>query len=284
MAGTWISSRINIFFSAIIYAGGEYLHHLKPNLMNIFQLSILRNTGCAGGCKFCSLSLERISRQVILSESDFERAFEQAKAANARLEIVFSTVGANQLEVFNLLFEMKPVIERHQDVELAVNPGICTRRDFYSLLANHGVSRYRNNLECSSRLFRDLVPQRPLAQAEKLKSLFFAREAGLKADTGWLCGLGEQDDDIQDMLKLLEDASPDSITLNFFNPQEAASIFEYTEPSSYTGLDRMRILRNRFSSVEITLGGSYELWLGENAAGVTGADGVYVGRFLDHEK
>jgi biotin synthase len=251
--------------------------------MNILQLSILKNTGCAGGCKFCGLSVEsQVNRESILAETDFEYAFEQAKVTNARLEIVFPTVGANQLEVINLLHKMQPIIQKYQDIELSVNPGICTRPDFYSLLVKYGVSRYRNNLECSRRLFRELVPQRPLAQIEKLNSLVFAREAGLKAETGWLCGLGELEADIQDILMLLEVASPDSITLNFFDSRESAEVFEHTAPSPQIGLERMSVLRDRFSSVEITLGGAYELWLGENGKQVSGANGVYVGRFLDH--
>jgi biotin synthase len=149
-------------------------------------------------------------------------------------------------------------------------------------LAEHGVNRYRNNLESSRRLFHELVPKRPLAQDAKLESLKLARAAGLCVDTGWLCGLGEKESDIQDILSLLKLSSPDSISLNYFDPRESASIFDHTEPSQQTGLDRFQVLRARFPYVELTLGGAYELWLGTNTNEILQADGMYIGRFLDH--
>ena len=65
-------------------------------------------------------------------------------------------------------------------------------------------------------------------------------------------------------------------------PAESAEKFEHTEPSVPTGLDRFQELRKHFPELELTLGGAYELWLGENASKLSKADGVYVGRFLDH--
>jgi len=251
--------------------------------MNIVQLSLLQNAGCAGGCKFCGLSIDsEVDRKLSATETDFQNAYDRARKSNACLELVFPSVGANQREVLNTLSEMADVIRDNTDIELGINPGICTRADFYTDLAEHGVQRYRNNLESSRRLFQELVPKRPLAQDAKLESLALARAAGLSVDTGWLCGLGENEPDIQDILALLETSSPDSITLNFFDPRESAEVFEHTEPSHQTGLNRLETLRERFPQVTLTLGGAYELWLGKNAHEVSQADGVYVGRFLDH--
>lgn len=251
--------------------------------MNIVQLSLLQNSGCAGGCKFCGLSVDsEINRKVTVTREGFQKAYDRARKSDARLELVFPSVGANQHEVLALLSEMADIIHENGDIELAINPGICTRAEFYHGLAEHGVHRYRNNLESSRRLFQELVPKRSLAQDAKLQSLALARAAGLSVDTGWLCGLGEQAPDIQDVLALLERSSPDSITLNYFDPRESAVAFDYTEPSCQTGLDRFQALRARFPHIELTLGGAYELWLGADAIEVSQADGVYVGRFLDH--
>ena len=251
--------------------------------MNILQFSLLTNAGCAGGCKFCSLSIDsEANRETSTSPQDFQRAFEDAEAAGARLELVFPTVGANDRDVTNLLSDMQPIIKAFPHVELAINPGICTKRDFYDKLLEFGIHRYRNNLECSRRLFRELVPKRPLAQEVKLVSLHMAQEAGLKADTGWLCGLGENKDDIKDIVELMNIAKPDSITMNYFDPDERAEDFEYTTPSLATGLDMLNTVKHHFPETEITLGGAYELWLGENAEQHIPVSGKYVGRFLDH--
>lgn len=217
-----------------------------------------------------------------MASIEFQNAYDFARSSNARLELVFPSVGANQREVLNLLMEMARVIHDNADIELAVNPGLCTRVDFYVELVKHGVSRYRNNLESSRRLFQDLVPSRPLAQETKLELLALARTAGLSVDTGWLCGLGEKESDIEGVLELLEISSPDSITLNFFDPREAAEVFEHTEPSYRVGLDRYQTLQARFPNTELTLGGAYDLWVGADAQQILQADGVYVGRFLDH--
>ncbi|QPJ64340.1 MAG: hypothetical protein G3M78_02575 [Candidatus Nitrohelix vancouverensis] len=251
--------------------------------MNIVQLSLLQNDGCAGGCKFCGLSLNsEVERELSPSEIEFQKSFDFARSSNARLELVFPSVGTNQREVLGLLTEMSGVIQRNADVDLAINPGLCTRPEFYDQLASLGVKRYRNNLESSRRLFQDLVPSRPLAQDTKLESLTLARASGLSVDTGWLCGLGETEADIDDILELLEASTPDSITLNFFDPREAAEAFEHTQPSHQAGLDRYEALQARFPGTELTLGGAYELWMGADAQQLLKADGVYVGRFLDH--
>ncbi|NJM66095.1 MAG: hypothetical protein HC851_10725 [Acaryochloris sp. RU_4_1] len=251
--------------------------------MNIIQLTLLKNAGCAGGCKFCSLSVNsEVNRQIGASKEDFQHAYQLARQSNARLELVFPSVGANQREVINLIVERADVIRENRDIELAINPGICTQPGFYTELAQHGVNRYRNNLECSRRLFRELVPQRPLAQGDKLKSLAFAKVAGLKVDTGWLCGLGEEEADIQDIVELIHRASPDSITLNYFDPRESAETFNHTAPSRDIGLERLNQLRTAFPQAELTLGGAYEFWLGTDAIKPFRVDGVYMGRFLDH--
>lgn len=251
--------------------------------MNILQWSLLQNAGCAGGCKFCGLSVDaEIDRQVSATEVEFQATCDQARRDDARMELVFATVAADQRQVFGFLAGKGEVIAANPDVELAINPGICTRAEFYAQLAAHGIDRYRNNLETSRRLFRELVPGRPRAQDLKLESLALARVAGLKVDTGWLCGLGESDEDIADVLDLLKQSQPDSITLNFFDPRETAEAFDHTEPSVEAGRHRLSALRERFPEVEITLGGAYELWLGVGAPEIAQADGIYVGRFLDH--
>jgi biotin synthase len=250
--------------------------------MNFTQLSLLRASACAGGCQFCGLSIGSEVDRASATEADFRAAYFRAREANARLELVFPSVGADQREVLGLLRDMAEVIREYPDVELCVNPGICTRSEFFSELVALGVCRYRNNLETSRRLFRELVPGRPLAQGAKLESLALARKAGLCVDTGWLCGLGENESDTRDILALLEVSAPDSIALNFFDPRESAEAFAHTKPCNGTGLARLRVLRERFPSVEITLGGAYELWLGADASRLSQADGVYVGGFLDH--
>lgn len=217
-----------------------------------------------------------------MTEADFRAAYGRAREANARLELVFPSVGADQREVLSLLRDMAKVIRECSDVELCINPGICTRPRFFSTLAALGVRRYRNNLETSRRLFRELVPRRPLAQDAKMESLALARKAGLGVDTGWLCGLGETEADTREILALLEASAPDSIALNFFDPRESAETFEHTTPCNSTGLARLEALRERFPRVEITLGGAYELWLGVDAPRLSQIDGVYVGAFLDH--
>lgn len=251
--------------------------------MNILQWSLLRNAGCAGGCKFCGLSIDaETDREVTATEADFQATYDQARRGDARIELVFATVGADQRQVLGFLSGMTEVIAANSEVELAINPGICTKPELYAALAEARVGRYRNNLETSRRLFRELVPGRPLAQDQKLESLAMARQAGLKVDTGWLCGLGETDEDIADVFDMLEQATPDSITVNFFDPREAAETFAHTEPSPETGRQRLRALRERFPDVEITLGGAYELWLERGSVEIERADGVYIGRFLDH--
>lgn len=251
--------------------------------MNIIQLSLLKNSGCGGGCKFCGLSkTEATGRETMVTSSDFQKAFDQASATDARVELVFQTVGANVIEVMNFLLEMTEVIKRNSHIELAINPGICTRPDFFDQIANLGIKRYRNNLECSRKLFAEMVPKRPLAQDEKLKSLLLAAEAGLSVDTGWLCGLGETESDVADMLNLLEMTRPDAITLNYFDPGESAEAFAHTIPSVERGLEYIESLRGRFPKVELTLGGAYELWLGSHLNNVSNIDGLYLGTFLDH--
>lgn len=250
--------------------------------MNITQLSLLRAAACAGGCKFCGLSVDSEIGRASGTEADFRAAYGRAREANARLELVFPSAGADQGEVLGLLRNMAEVIREYPDVELCINPGICTRLEFFSAVAALGVRRYRNNLETSRRLFRELVPGRPLAQDAKLESLALARKAGLGVDTGWLCGLGENESDTREILTLLEASAPDSIALNFFDPLESAEAFEHTEPCNRTGLARLGVLRERFPHVEITLGGAYELWLGADAPRLSRADGVYIGAFLDH--
>ncbi|QNK61066.1 radical SAM protein [Pedobacter sp. PAMC26386] len=251
--------------------------------MNVIQLSLLKNSGCGGGCKFCGLSTTyEADRKTVVTESDFQKAYDQASATNSRLELVFQTVGANIIEVMNVLLEMADVIKKNAHIELAINPGICTRSDFYDQIAKLGIKRYRNNLECSRKLFSALVPKRPLAQDEKLKSILLAHDAGLSVDTGWLCGLGETEADIDDILNLMEIASPDSITLNYFDPLESAEVFAHTIPSEQQGLAYIQLLRGRFPDVELTLGGAYKLWLSSNLNSISNIDGLYLGTFLDH--
>lgn len=254
--------------------------------MNILQFSIFKNTKCAGGCKFCGLSVDSSSNRKTgpILEEDLQKAFSRARQDGARLEVVFPTVGANPKEVSSFLQRMQGVIQENSDVEIAINPGICTKSAFYENLLRLGVGRYRNNLETSTRLFAELVPNRPGAQKDKLRSLEMARSAGLSVDTGWLCGLGEQKEDIQDLIEMLKSCAPDSITINYFDYRESAEKIDFDRPDKRTAISRFKTLRSSFPNTEITLGGAYMLWLGHDFKDSVSAEGCYVGQFLDHGK
>ena len=84
------------------------------------------------------------------------------------------------------------------------------------MLKEAGVTHYHINLETSRRFFPSLVTKH--TYDEKLRTMGYARQAGLKICSGGIIGMGETAEDRIDMALELRKQGVKSIPVNILNP------------------------------------------------------------------
>lgn len=108
-------------------------------------------------------------------------------------------------------------------------------RERMDMLHDAGVTHYHINLETSPRLFPQLVKKH--TYQDKLQTMEYARQAGLRICSGGIIGMGETVEDRIDLALELRAQGVKSIPLNILNPIKGTPL-EGAEP-----LDSQDVLR-----------------------------------------
>lgn len=201
-------------------------------------LSNAKSGRCSEDCGFCSQSARfntGIPTWPLLSGDDL---FEQARAANGARAEKFCIVTATRGPTSRLCDDLCPSISRIKEAFPRLK--ICTSLGLLSdpiaaRLREAGVDRYNHNLETSERFFPRIVSTH--SWRDRAETVRIAKAHDMEACCGGIVGLGEEDEDIIDLLFALRDLDVDSIPINLFNPREGTPFGETPK------LDPMKALR-----------------------------------------
>ena len=157
------------------------------------------------------------------SSAGYHKAFTRTREEIDRAALSIESAGIRRVSIsagygnFPRVLEAVKTVKEKTGLEVLVNVGGDLGREEVELLKSAGVETVCCNLETVNReLFKRLKPDDSFKK--RLKVCEFVKEAGLKLSSGLLLGIGEDDKDRKEHLKLLKSLEVDEVPVMGFRP------------------------------------------------------------------
>ena len=186
--------------------------------------NILSGT-CQEDCKFCTQSVRYHADIERYTYKDISQIVEEAKAAKTNGALGYCLVtagkGLDDKKVDFVARAAKAVKAEVEGLNLIACNGTATKEQL-TYLKEHGIDSYNHNLETSERYYAEICQTH--AWSERYKTCENVRSVGLALCSGGIFGMGETEEDRDELLKAIASLSPESTPLNFYHPNPALPI------------------------------------------------------------
>ena len=247
--------------------------------------NILSGT-CQEDCKFCTQSVRYHADIERYSYKDISQIVEEAKAAKANGALGYCLVtagkGLDDKKVDFVARAAKAVKSEVEGLNLIACNGTANKEQLI-YLKQHGIDSYNHNLETSERYYAEICQTH--AWSERYETCESAKSVGLTLCSGGIFGMGEEEEDRDELLKAIASLSPMSTPLNFYHPNPALPIktrnIEREEALEIIAKARALLTETQLLMVA---GGRELLFNGhEKAMFQAGANAIVVGDYLTTE-
>ena len=186
--------------------------------------NILSGT-CQEDCKFCTQSVRYHADIERYNYKDISQIVKEAKDAKANGALGYCLVtagkGLDDKKVDFVARAAKAVKAEVEGLNLIACNGTANKEQLV-YLKEHGIDSYNHNLETSERYYAEICTTH--AWSERYETCENARVAGLTLCSGGIFGMGETEEDREELLKAIASLSPESTPLNFYHPNDALPI------------------------------------------------------------
>ena len=216
----WVLSEVmDIFqlpFNDLIFkAQTIHRQYFDANKVQVSTLLSIKTGACPEDCKYCPQSIHHdtgLEKEKLL---EVQRVVEEAKTAKAIGATRFC-MGAAWKHPTNrdmpYLLEMVKGVKA-LGMETCMTLGQLSQLQAYAL-ADAGLDFYNHNLDTSPEFYQQIITTR--TYSERLQTLAYVREAGIKICSGGILGMGETLRDRANLLIQLAnlDEHPESVPIN----------------------------------------------------------------------
>ncbi|OTQ28594.1 biotin synthase BioB [Gilliamella apicola] len=216
----WVLSEVmDIFqlpFNDLIFkAQTIHRQYFNANKVQVSTLLSIKTGACPEDCKYCPQSIHHdtgLEKEKLL---EVQRVIEEAKAAKAVGATRFC-MGAAWKHPTNrdmpYLLEMVKGVKA-LGMETCMTLGLLSQLQAYAL-ADAGLDFYNHNLDTSPEFYQQIITTR--TYSERLQTLAYVRQAGIKICSGGILGMGETLKDRANLLIQLAnlDQHPESVPIN----------------------------------------------------------------------
>ena len=203
-------------FNDLIYqAQTVHRQNHDPNKIQVSTLMSIKTGGCPEDCKYCSQSIKYNTdveiEKLITVDEVIAQAKEAKKSGASRFCMGAAWRNLNDSNISKIKDMVKAVKEL--ELETCLTLGMLKKEQAESLKES-GLDYYNHNLDSSEEYYSKVVSTR--TYKDRLNTLKYVRDAGIKVCTGGILGLGEEN---LDRLKLIEvlcnmDEQPESVPMN----------------------------------------------------------------------
>jgi biotin synthase len=258
--------------------------HYKGNKIHLCSIVNIKAGGCPENCRFCAQSALYQTDSPRYNMVDPEPILAAVDEANANGVAAVGLVAAwRGLEEGPMLNELCSAFEKMRDTGKTrpdASLGIIKSQKVADRLKEAGVECYNHNLETSRRFFSEVCTSH--SYEERLQTIHFLKEAGIKICSGGIIGMGETREDRCELAFSLKEVGVQVVPINILNPI-AGTPFAGNQP-----LPPMEILKTiacfRFilprQEIEIAGGRTVNLRDLQSMVFLAGASAVMVGNYL----
>ena len=203
------------FNDLIFKAQTIHRQYFDANKVQVSTLLSIKTGACPEDCKYCPQSIHHdtgLEKEKLL---EVQRVIEEAKAAKAVGATRFC-MGAAWKHPTNrdmpYLLEMVKGVKA-LGMETCMTLGLLSQLQAYAL-ADAGLDFYNHNLDTSPEFYQQIITTR--TYGERLQTLAYVRQAGIKICSGGILGMGETLKDRANLLIQLAnlDQHPESVPIN----------------------------------------------------------------------
>ena len=203
-------------FNDLIYqAQTVHRQNHDPNKIQVSTLMSIKTGGCPEDCKYCSQSIKYNTDVEIEKLLTVDEVIAQAKEAKKSGASRFCMGAAWRNLNDSNISKIKDMVKAVKELELetCLTLGMLKKEQAESLKES-GLDYYNHNLDSSEEYYSKVISTR--TYKDRLNTLKYVRDAGIKVCTGGILGLGEEN---LDRLKLIEvlcnmDEQPESVPMN----------------------------------------------------------------------
>ena len=211
-----IESLYHLPFNDLIYkAQTIHRENHDPNKIQVSTLMSIKTGGCPEDCKYCSQSIKYNTDVEIEKLLSVDDVVAQARAAKDSGASRFCMGAAWRNLNDSNLSKIKDMVKavKNLNLETCLTLGMLKKEQAESL-KECGLDYYNHNLDSSEEYYSKVVSTR--TYRDRLNTLSYVRDAGIKVCTGGILGLGEEN---IDRLKLIEvlcnmEEQPESVPMN----------------------------------------------------------------------
>ena len=248
------------------------------------RLVNIKTGGCPEDCGYCSQSAHYqtgVKASRLMAPEAVTAAAEKAKAAGASR---FCMAAAWRSPKSRDLDSVCAMVRSVKDLGLSTcaTLGMLTREQA-GRLVDAGLDYYNHNIDTSAEYYGEIITTRTIH--DRLETLAFARDAGLKLCCGGIVGLGERVDDRIGMLLILAglDPHPESVPLNMWSEVAGTPVektAERPDPISFARLVALARIMMPDSVVRLSAGRHYMSEELQALCFVAGANSIFIGETL----
>jgi biotin synthase len=258
--------------------------HYKGNKIHLCSIVNIKAGGCSENCRFCAQSASYQTdspRYGLVEQEPLRAAAEEAKTNGVTaLGLVAAWRGLDEGPVLDELCQHFEELKKNGKARPDASLGIIKNQKVADRLKEAGCECYNHNLESSRRFFPEVCTTH--SYEERVQTIRFLKNAGIKICSGGILGMGETRSDRCDLAFSLKEIGAHVVPMNFLNPI-AGTPFEKLDP-----LPPMEILKAiacfRFilprQEIKVAGGRTVNLRDLQSMVFMAGASAMMVGNYL----
>jgi|TARA_R110002072_G_scaffold16666_1_gene64787 biotin synthase len=203
------------FNDLLFEAQSVHRQYFDPNEVQVSTLLSIKTGACPEDCAYCPQSTRYDTGLEVEQLMELEKVLGQARAA-AKSGATRFCMGAawrspKQRDMPQVVAMVRGV--RELGLESCMTLGMLTQ-DQAEELADAGLDYYNHNLDTSPEFYGDVITTR--TYQDRLETLDYVRDAGMKVCSGGIVGMGEKQTDRAGLLQQLANLPhhPESVPIN----------------------------------------------------------------------
>jgi biotin synthase len=271
------------FNDLLFQAQSMHRAHFDPNRVQVSTLLSIKTGACPEDCKYCPQSGHYntgLDKEKLMEVQKVLQAAAEAKAIGSTRFCMGAAWKHPSAKDMPYVLEMVKGVKK-LGLETCMTLGKLTQEQTQSL-AEAGLDYYNHNLETSPEFYGNIITTR--TYSERLQTLAYVREAGMKICSGGILGMGESVDDRAGLLIQLANLPehPESVPINMLVKVKGTPLAEEKDVDPFDFIRTLAVARIMMpkSHVRLSAGREQMNEQMQALAFMAGANSIFYGEKL----
>ncbi|MCC6074103.1 biotin synthase BioB [Pseudomonas sp. GCM10022188] len=271
------------FNDLIFQAQGVHRQHFNPNEVQVSTLLSIKTGACPEDCKYCPQSGHYntgLDKEKLMEVQKVLKAAAEAKAIGSTRFCMGAAWKHPSAKDMPYVLEMVKGVKA-MGLETCMTLGTLDQEQTMAL-ADAGLDYYNHNLDTSPEFYGNIITTR--TYAERLQTLGYVREAGMKICSGGILGMGESLDDRLGLLIQLANLPehPESVPINMLVKVKGTPLAEAEDVDPFDFIRTLAVARILMpqSHVRLSAGREQMNEQMQSLAFLAGANSIFYGEKL----